>query len=226
MVAQHLREVRERIERAAARSGRDPAHIRLLAVTKTRPRSAVDEAVAAGIRLFGENRVQEADRKYTSTDDVELHLIGHLQRNKAKLVPDLFSWVESIDAYATAQALSRRCDDAGRECSILLQLNSSGEQSKSGYADPQELLDEAARIAGLPALALRGVMTIGPFTDDTAAIARAFATTREVYEQLRRALPSAAIDTLSMGMSDDFEIAIAEGSTEIRVGSVLFGARS
>jgi PLP dependent protein len=89
MVAQHLREVRERIERAAARSGRDPAHIRLLGVTKTHPRSAVDEAIAAGIRLFGENRVQEADQKYTSADDVELHLIGHLQRNKAKLVPEI-----------------------------------------------------------------------------------------------------------------------------------------
>lgn len=225
MVAQHLHEVRERIERASARTGRDPARVRLLAVTKTRPRSVVDEAIAAGIALFGENRVQEAQDKYTGMDDVELHLIGHLQRNKAKLVPGLFSWVESIDAYATAEALSRRCEAAGRECSVLVQLNSSLEQSKSGYADAEKLLDEAQRISRLPALRLRGVMTIGPFTDDTGAVARAFAATREVYERLQRTLPSASIDTLSMGMSDDFEIAVAEGSTEVRVGSVLFGAR-
>ena len=226
MVAQQLREVRERIERAAAGSGRDPETVRLVAVTKTHPRSVVDEAVDAGITAFGENRVQEASDKYADISDVELHLIGHLQRNKARLVPGLFSWVESIDAYATAEALSRRCDAFGAECSILLQLNSSGESSKYGYAEADALLDEAARIAELPALSVRGVMTIGPFTDDRAEIARAFATTRDAYERLQRELPSAAVDTLSMGMSHDFEIAIEEGSTEIRVGSVLFGARS
>lgn len=226
MVAQHLREVRERIESACARAGRDAADVRLLAVTKTHPRQAVDEAVAAGMTLFGENRVQEAQAKYDGLDGVELHLIGHLQRNKAKLVPGLFSWVESIDSFTTAEALSRRCDAAGTGCSVLLQLNSSHEASKSGYADPEQLLDEAARIAELPAIALRGVMTIGPFTDDVAAISHAFAATRDAYERLARALPSAPVDTLSMGMSDDFEVAIGEGSTEIRLGSVLFGARS
>ncbi|MFW5813863.1 MAG: YggS family pyridoxal phosphate-dependent enzyme [Spirochaetota bacterium] len=226
MVAQQLREVRERIERAAARAGRDPETIRLLAVTKTHPRSVVDEAIDAGITVFGENRVQEAADKYAGVDGVELHLIGHLQRNKARLVPGLFSWVESIDAYATAETLSRRCEASGAECSILLQLNSSGESSKYGYAEADALLDEAARIAELPALRVRGVMTIGPFTDDSAEIARAFATTRDCYERLQRELPAASVDTLSMGMSHDFEIAVAEGSTEIRVGSVLFGARS
>jgi PLP dependent protein len=227
MVSSRLSELHERLDSAALRAGRDPATVRLLAVTKTRPREVVDEAIAAGLTLFGENRVQEASSKYEDlADRVELHLIGHLQSNKAKLVPGLFSWVESIDSLSIAEALSRRCEAAGRDCSVLLQFNSSGEESKSGYEDPSRLRDDAPLIARLPGLRLRGIMTIGPLSTDASAIARAFGRTRELYEEIRQSMPEERIDTLSMGMSDDFEIAVAEGSTEIRVGSVLFGARS
>ncbi len=227
MIEDRLRAIRERISAAASRAGRDPQSVRMLAVTKTHPRSVVDEARRAGINLFGENRVQEAASKYGDiAESVELHLVGHLQRNKAKMVPGLFSWVESIDALATAQALSKRCEAAGWRCSVLVQYNSSGETSKSGYEDESLLLDEAEQMAGLAGLDVRGLMTIGPFVSDQAKIASAFARTRLLYERLRGRLGEAGVDTLSMGMTDDFEIAIAEGSTEVRIGSALFGARS
>ncbi len=227
MIEEQLRAIRERITASASRAGRDPDGIRLLAVTKTQPRSVVDEARRAGITIFGENRVQEAAAKYGDiAGSVELHLIGHLQRNKARMVPGLFSWVDSIDSLATAQALSRRCEAGGCGCAVLLQYNSTGEASKSGYQEESILLEEAERIAGLAALRVRGVMTIGPFVSDAAKIASAFARTRALYERLQKQLGEARIDTLSMGMTDDFEIAIAEGSTEIRVGSALFGARA
>lgn len=227
MIADRLRDVRERIDSAAVRAGREPGAVRLLAVTKTHPREVVEDAREAGMTIFGENRVQEAVTKYQGiAEAVELHLIGHLQRNKAKLVPGTFSWVESIDSRTTAEALSRRCEAAGWECQILLQYNSSGEQSKSGYGDAGLLLDEAPQIAELAGLRLRGVMTIGPFVSEPDRIAAAFADTRSIYERLQQQTTHETVDTLSMGMTNDFEIAIAEGSTEVRIGSALFGGRA
>lgn len=226
MLASRVATTMDRIADAARRAGRDPADVRLLAVTKTHDRAVVDAARAAGISLFGENRVQEAAAKYGDiADQVELHLIGHLQRNKAKLVPGLFRWVESVDSFALAEALSRRFDAAGLTCEILFELNSSGESSKFGYLDGESLVDDAIAAAALPAIRVRGVMTIGPFVEDAGRIARAFAMTRRLFERLQSRLPDESIDTLSMGMSDDFEIAVAEGSTEVRIGSALFGAR-
>jgi hypothetical protein len=218
--------VRERMAAAAKRAGRSSEQIILLAVTKTHTRELVDEALQSGLTVLGENRVQEAHEKYAGLDTPhELHLIGHLQRNKAKFVPGLFHWVESIDAAKTARALSQKCDEAGWECEVLLQYNCSGEQSKSGYESGDALLAEAGEIAALPALHLRGVMTIGPFVEDTDRIRRSFADTRELFLRLADEMADEQIDTLSMGMSDDFEIAIEEGSTMVRVGSALFGAR-
>ncbi|HKJ86705.1 MAG TPA: YggS family pyridoxal phosphate-dependent enzyme [Spirochaetia bacterium] len=225
MICERLERVNERIASAAQRAGRQVSEIHLLAVTKTHPRPVVEEAIACGMTILGENRVQEADAKYAGVAGVELHLIGHLQRNKARSVPGLFSWVESIDSIATAEALSRRCADAEWPCSVLLQYNCSGEQTKSGYSDPELMLEEAIRIAALPSLELRGIMTIGPFVDDTREIARAFSVTRRLFERLQTQQPDGRIDTLSMGMTGDFETAIAEGSTEVRIGSALFGAR-
>jgi len=226
MISERLGEVRRRIVNAAVNAGRDPGEVRLLAVTKTHPVETVREAIDAGLTVLGENRVQEAAAKYQGIEGVELHLIGHLQSNKAKLVPGLFAWVESIDALSTAEALSRRCEAAGRSCSVLLQYNSSREASKSGYTDASKLLEDADRVAALPGLALRGVMTIGPFVEDAVRIAAAFSATRALYEKLRAQRQDDRVDTLSMGMTDDFEIAIAEGSTEVRIGSAIFGARA
>ena len=225
MICEKIERVQERIANAARRAGRQADAIQLLAVTKTHPTPVVEEAIACGMTILGENRVQEAEAKYAGVEGVELHLIGHLQRNKARSVPGLFSWVESIDSIATAEALSRRCVDAEWTCSVLLQYNCSGEQAKSGYSDFELMLEEAARVAALPSLELRGLMTIGPFIDDTEEIARDFSTTRKLFERLQAQQPDGRIDTLSMGMTGDFEIAIAEGSTEVRIGSALFGAR-
>lgn len=226
MIAERLRDVRERISEAAERAGRAPDSVQLLAVTKTQDASRIREAIDAGHTLFGENRVQEAMDKFTGLPTVEVHLIGHLQRNKAKLVPGLFHWVESVDSLGVAEALSRRFEAAGLVCRVLLQFNSTGEESKSGYLEADALLEDAAQIHHLPGIELRGIMTIGPFVDDPAPIARAFATTRTLHERLQRAVPDAQVDTLSMGMTGDFPIAIAEGSTLVRIGSAIFGARA
>ena len=226
MVKQNLATVRETVSRVARRCGRDPESIRIVAVTKTHPRDLIDELRAAGVRVFGENRVQEAAAKFGDiADEVELHLVGHLQKNKAKQIPGLCTHVDSVDTLELAAELSRRCVAAGRRCNILLQFNSSGEPTKSGYTREDDLLSESTQIASLPRLSLRGVMTIGPFTPDATLVREAFARTRRVFDRLREILPDQQIDTLSMGMSDDYEIAIEEGSTELRLGTALFGAR-
>jgi pyridoxal phosphate enzyme (YggS family) len=207
-------------------AGRSPQEISIVAVSKMQPRERVDEAIAAGQIIFGENRVQEAEDKFGGTaDSVELHLIGHLQSNKARFVPGLFSWVDSVDSLRIAEALSRRASDAGTRLAILLQYDSSGEETKSGYRDEELLLEEAGLIASLPSLDLRGIMTIGPNTADVSAIRTAFVRTRRLFERLRRGLEGEKIDVLSMGMSADFTVAIGEGSTQVRVGSAIFGPR-
>jgi pyridoxal phosphate enzyme (YggS family) len=226
--ADNLRSLRERISAAAARSNRDPENIRLMVVTKTFPLEYIEVARKAGLTLFGENRIQEAQAKYQSlTDDpdLELHLIGHLQRNKAKIAASLFRCVQSIDKLQTAEALNRYCSEIGRTVDILLELNTSGEETKFGYIDAEQLWQGCGQIAGLSSLRIRGVMTVGPFTSDRDRMRRSFASLRECLEGLRSRYPELSLDTLSMGMSGDFEIAVEEGATMIRVGTVLFGLR-
>jgi uncharacterized pyridoxal phosphate-containing UPF0001 family protein len=204
----NLRSVRQRIARAAARSGREAGDIRLMAVTKTFPVDYVETARSAGLSLFGENRVQEAREKYGSpvASEVELHLIGHLQRNKAGIAASLFGCVQSIDKLQTAETLNRHCARLGRSMDVLLELNED--------------------IAGQDHLRVRGVMTVGPLTPDRDRVRRAFAALRECLEGLEEHFPELPLDTLSMGMSGDFEIAIEEGANLIRLGTVLFGPRS
>ncbi len=226
MLTDRIAEVRDRIAVACLSAGRSVDGVQLVAVTKNHSREVVQDAIDAGLRVFGENRVQEAVAKYHGmSEGVVLHLIGRLQSNKAKLIPGIFSWVESIDSVRTAEALSRRLSDSETTCSILLQYNSSGEETKNGFTQPNELLEAAEQIQELPGISLRGLMTIGPFTEDRARIAVAFEQTRVLYERVRTQMPRAAIDTLSMGMTDDLEIAISEGSTEVRIGTAIFGSR-
>jgi pyridoxal phosphate enzyme (YggS family) len=225
-IRDHLSTVVRGVENAAARRGRNPAEIEIMAVTKMLPEEAIDSALSAGITLFGENRVQEAMQKYPpSPRQYRLHLIGHLQRNKAKFVPGFFDCVESIDKIETAAALDRRCGEAGHTVDILLEYNTSGEESKSGFRTAEALIAEIPSIVDLPNLRLRGLMTIAPFTDDTSRIRAAFRSLRELFEQVRALVDSTSFDTLSMGMSSDYEIAVEEGATRIRVGSALFGSR-
>lgn len=223
--------VRERVDAAAARAGRAADSVRVMAVTKG---FAVDHAlaaVAAGLDLLGENRVQEAAGKHGDrfrhggcSRPYELHLVGHLQRNKARDAARLFDAVQSIDAVHTAAALERRCAVLGRTMPILLELNASGEPTKAGFPAADDLLASAEEIAaGCPHLSLAGVMTIGAHTDDEAAVRASFARLRAVHERLLGDHPEARV--LSMGMSQDFELAIEEGATLIRLGTALLGPR-
>ena len=217
----------DHIAAAAAKAGRRPEEVEIMAVTKTLPREAVSEAYAAGIRLFGENRVQEAAEKYDQIlEDTRLHLIGHLQRNKAKQAAELFSCVESIDKTSTAAALSKARAGAGdRSLDILLEYNTSGEDSKFGFTDSEALRRCIDEVLALPGLRIRGLMTIGPFTTDGDRIHAAFAHLRELFEGLRHIIADPEFDTLSMGMSSDYAIAVEEGATRVRIGTALFGAR-
>lgn len=230
MLEQRLLHVTERMAAAASRAGRRVADVRLMAVTKTHPRATVDRVLDAGIQLLGENRVQEAVAKFGadvvaagSGRGYELHLIGHLQRNKAAAAAGLFDAVQSIDKLATAEALSRarRADVA--PIKLLLELNTSGEVQKSGATTTEDLLRIHDQVAGLPGLVVCGVMTMAPFTADRDRVRGCFRSARQAFELLGERAPG--ITTLSMGMSGDFEIAIEEGATLIRVGSALLGPR-
>ncbi|MBN1834791.1 MAG: YggS family pyridoxal phosphate-dependent enzyme [Spirochaetales bacterium] len=233
---ENLERVRERIARAAQGCGRDAGEVRIMAVTKTHPVETVRAAWQAGVRLFGENRIQEAEGKYApllraSADEggldggLSLHLIGHLQRNKARAAASLFGCVQSIDKVETAEALERHCGEAGRVMDVLLELNTSGEESKFGCGSEGELRGVLERILPLEHLRVRGLMTVGPFTEDQGRIRSAFARLAALYARLREEYPQLSLDTLSMGMSGDFEAAVQEGATMVRLGTVLFGPR-
>jgi PLP dependent protein len=217
--------VREGMAAAARRAGRLPSEIRLMAVTKGFPRETVQAALSAGLDLFGENRVQEAEEKYVElVEDCELHLIGHLQRNKARTAAATFSCVQSIDRIETAESLDARCAERSSLMDVLLELNTSGEPSKSGFLSREDLLRCLERIERLTHLRVRGLMTVGPLSDDQTRIRASFSRLRSLFEELRKGRGT-AFDTLSMGMSGDFVPAIEEGSTLVRIGTALFGPR-
>jgi PLP dependent protein len=222
--AGRLAQVRERIAAACRRCGRDPAGVQLLAVSKGQPLEALQAVAAAGQRRFGESYAQEAVAKVRQLDcpDCEWHFIGPLQSNKAALVAENFDWVHSIDRVKIATALSRHRAPDAPPLQVCLQVNISGETSKSGV-DVAELPALAEQVTALPGLRLRGLMTIPRPTDNSAAQRDAFRRLRVASEELRRR--GHDLDTLSMGMSDDLEAAIAEGSTLVRVGTALFGPR-
>jgi hypothetical protein len=198
-----------------------------MAVTKGFPRETVQEALQAGLALFGENRVQEAEDKFLGLPgSFELHLIGHLQRNKARSAAALFSCVQSVDKVETAVALDTRGAEREKVIDILLELNTSGEASKSGFASREELLYGLDAIVRLGSLRVRGLMTVGPLTEDAAKVRSSFAQLRSLFEELRAGATIPRFDILSMGMSGDFEPAIEEGSTLVRIGTALFGQRA
>jgi hypothetical protein len=198
-----------------------------MAVTKTHSLDAVRAAVGAGIHVIGENRVQEADAKLgPAPHDYQLHLVGHLQRNKAKTAAAVFDCVQSIDKPRTATELAKRCRQAGRRMQVYLEYNTSGEDAKSGVGSESDLMRLVDHVAGLSELDLRGLMTVGPLTSDTGEIRRSFRLLADRAEAVRRQDPAAYGSLeLSMGMSGDFEIAVEEGSTMVRLGTVLFGRR-
>lgn len=225
-LADNIARVRARIAEAARKVGRDPAEITLVAVSKTKPRELVEMAYNVGVRDFGENRVQEALVKIEQfhPQGVRWHLIGHLQSNKAGKVVAPFACVHSVDSLHLAQTLNRHAEEQGKRLSILLQVNVADEASKEGMslAEAPEL---ARQIAALPALHIEGLMTIAPLVSDPQEVRPVFRELRLLRERLRDEVSAASWEQLSMGMTDDYHIAIEEGATIVRVGRAIFGQR-
>lgn len=229
-ISENIARIQERIANAAKRAGRSADEIALMAVTKTHPPERIREAYAAGLRLFGENRVQEFDAKAAAVADLEAaewHMIGHLQTNKAGKAVDLFEAVDSVDSVKLAEKLDAAARKLNRRLPVLIEINIGGEAAKSGVAPEspewEALLLAAARFEGLE---FRGLMTVPPFTDDPEGARAYFRRLRELrYTTAARKLPAIRMDVLSMGMSHDFEVAIEEGSTSVRVGTAIFGVR-
>lgn len=231
-IRDNLQAVSERIARAAAAAGRSADSVRLLAVSKTHPAALLEEAFRAGQAAFGESYVQEALEKMDAltrlvgepqAGDVEWHLVGPLQSNKTRLVAERFDWVQSVSSTKVARRLSEQRLPDRAPLNVLIQVNSSGEATKSGVA-PEAAPALAHAVAQMPRLRLRGLMAIPEPAHDADVQRARFRVVRELYQQLQR--EGLALDTLSLGMSDDLEAAIAEGSTMVRVGTAIFGARS
>jgi len=228
-VAERLAAVQARVDAACERSGRGPDEVRLMAVSKTQPPERIREAYEAGCRLFGENKVQEAQQKaieLVDLPDLRWAFIGHLQTNKAKDVAGWASELHALDSLKLARILNRRLHDSGRDLDVFIQVNSSGEASKFGLA-PEAVPDFAVELQAFSTLKVRGLMTLAVFSDDQGALRACFERMRGLRARLQD-LGSAALaaDQLSMGMSGDFELAIEYGATTVRVGEAIFGPRS
>jgi len=225
-LSESLQRLNERVCAAARRSGRDPAEVTVVAVTKTVPLALVNEAAAAGLKDFGENRVQEAKAKIPAvTVGVRWHLIGHLQTNKVKDAVALFDLIQSVDSFRLAAEISREAGRMGKIRDVLIQVSTTDEPQKYGCS-PVELEDLAGRIAELPAIRLRGLMTIGPLTEDVTQIRTAFRSLKHMFDRLAQArFGRETMTYLSMGMSGDFEIALQEGANMLRIGTAIFGSR-
>lgn len=225
--SEKLAQVRERIAAAARLAGRDPAEIRLLPVSKTVPVERIRAACEAGLTAFGENKVQEAKTKAEALADLGLtwSIIGHLQTNKARHVARFADEFQALDSLKLAASLDRRLQIEGRTLDVLVQVNTSGEDSKYGLP-PDRVSAFLRELPAFTALRVRGLMTLALFSDDAERVQACFRRLRELRDRLRHvAPPTMALDELSMGMSGDFELAIQEGATVVRVGQAIFGAR-
>jgi pyridoxal phosphate enzyme (YggS family) len=230
-VAQNVAEVRQRIAASAQRAARDPEEVVLMAVSKTFAPEPIREAYAAGLRVFGENRVQEFSGKAAALSDLhdaEWHMIGHLQSNKAGAAAAVFAAVDSLDSLKLAEKLNASAEKLGKKLGVLIEIKVGGESAKSGLApDSGELEKLLTAAPQFERLEFRGLMTIPPFTEDAQEARPYFRKLRALRDRIAaRRLPALRMDVLSMGMSHDFEIAIEEGSTCVRVGTAIFGERT
>lgn len=227
-IAQNLAAVQDRIDQACRDAGRDPSEVRLLPVSKTQGPEVIEEAYAAGVRLLAENKVQEvADKaeRFTGRPDLRWAVVGHLQTNKAKVVAQLAAEFHALDSAKVAEALDRRLDNQGRDLDVFIQVNSSGEDSKFGL-DPDDVEQFAKSMRQYRSLRVRGLMTLAVFSDDQTAVAACFSRMQQLQVRLQNTdLAAGTYAELSMGMSGDFELAIAHGATTVRVGQAIFGAR-
>jgi PLP dependent protein len=230
-IPENIAGVRQRVAEVARRAKRRPDEIALMAVSKTHPPERIREAHAAGLRLFGENRVQEFDGKANALSDLagaEWHMVGHLQTNKASKAAELFRAVDSVDSVKLAEKLDAAAGSLGKKLSVLIEINVGGEAAKSGVApDSRELEELLLAAPRLEALEFHGLMTVPPFTENPEGARPYFRQVRELRDAIAaRELPAVGMNVLSMGMSHDFEVAIEEGSTCVRVGTAIFGERT
>lgn len=229
-ISARLCEVLEKIKNAEKKTGRKEGSVRLLAVSKFHPAESVVAAYEAGQKFFGENRVQEAVEKFSVLEekfpDINLHMIGTLQTNKVRHAVDVASCIESVDRISLIEEIEKQCAKKNKHVKIYFELH-TGEESKAGFADMQELEQALVFCAegNAPHVVPRGFMTMAPFTNDVGLIRKSFVTLREAAEKLREKFVQFDLSELSMGMSNDFEIAIEEGSTEVRIGTAIFGER-
>jgi pyridoxal phosphate enzyme (YggS family) len=222
---ENLAQIKTRIAAACERAHRDPATVDLMAVTKTHPPEVVQAAADLGIVYFGENKVQEAKAKIPQCSGrLRWHFIGHLQSNKARDAVELFEMIQSVDSLSLAQELNKRCEQADKRMPILIEVNLAGEASKFGYA-PDRLMAELNDLNGLPRLEINGLMTVPPWKPVAEQVRPFFRQARELKLSCEDIL-GAPLPQLSMGMSGDFEVAIEEGATLVRIGTALFGERA
>jgi|SRR5689334_15225216 len=230
-IADNIAQIQQRIAAAAKRAGRSADSVALMAVTKTFSAEKIREAYDAGLRLFGENRVKEFSAKYAAVRDLadaEFHMIGHLQTNKAAKAVEVFSAIDSVDSLHLTQKLDAAARKADKSVPILIEVNLGGEQSKSGVKpDTAEFEELVQNVGALENIEVRGLMAIPPYTDDPEGARPFFRVLRQWCEKIAdRNLPSVKMEVLSMGMSHDFEVAIEEGSTCVRLGTAIFGERA
>ena len=227
MITENFKQVKRRIIAAAERAGRDPRNVRLVAVTKELGTTAVTEGFQNGAGIFGENKVQEAMAKIERLghDEIEWHFIGHLQKNKVKFIFDLFDLIHSVDSLALAMAIHEKAQILGSCMPILLQVNVSGEALKFGM-DPKNVMEVIRMVAPLKGLKIRGLMTITPYDPNPEKSRPYYVRLRDLRDTCSRlAVPGVSLNELSMGMSNDYEVAVEEGATLVRVGTALFGSR-
>jgi len=223
-IERNLETIRERIEASAKRAGRKPEEITLVAATKGVAPELIGEAISAGVRTVGENRVQEALAKYDEIgDSVQWHMIGHLQTNKVGKALDIFALIQSVDSWRLAEELSRRALSRGRVIDVLVEVNTSGEATKFGI-EPDQVIPFLERTSLLHGIRVRGLMTMGLFSSDIEIVRSSFSRLRRLKDAIERK-GLAEIEQLSMGMTSDFEVAIEEGSNMVRIGTGIFGVR-
>lgn len=226
MVKEQLRDVRARVREACLRAGRDPGEVTLIAVSKTKPASMIQEAYEEGVKDFGENKVQEIlEKQPVLPGDIRWHMIGHLQRNKVKQVIDKAVLIHSVDSLRLAEQIEEECAKKNIPVDILLEVNVAREESKYGFF-LEEVFEAARKISKFPHVHIRGLMTIAPFVENSEENRKVFKKLFEFYVDTNwKSIDNVSMDVLSMGMSGDYEVAIEEGATMVRVGTNIFGSR-
>ena len=227
MLRENLQEVEKRIQEACARAGRDRSEVTLVSVSKTKPVEMLQEAYDLGVRVFGENKVQEIRDKYDALPkDIEWHMIGHLQTNKVKYIVDKVKLIHSVDSLRLAEIIEKEAEKHNRRVDILLEVNVAEEESKFGLKMP-EVIPMAEKVVQLPHIRLRGLMTIAPFVENPEKNRAIFANLHDLYVDIKeKNIDNGTVSILSMGMTNDYEVAIEEGATMVRIGTGIFGARN